>query len=112
MRLAAAMTWVDICALDEIVPGTGVCALLGGRQVAVVRAGDELFAVDNFDPFAEAFVISRGLVGEHAGVPTIASPIFKQRFDLRSGRCLDEPGVALRVWSVRVQAGRVEVLGQ
>ena len=100
--------WVDICALDDIVPDTGVCALLGGEQVALVRASGQLFAVDNYDPFSQAFVISCGIVGDQAGVPTIASPIYKQRFDLRSGQCLDDPEVRLPVFLVRVRAGRVE----
>ncbi len=33
-------TWNAVCAFDEIVPDTGVCALLNGRQVAVFRVGD------------------------------------------------------------------------
>jgi nitrite reductase (NADH) small subunit len=101
--------WIDVCALDAIAPSTGVCALVGRSQVAVVRAGRDLYAIDNFDPFARAFVISRGLVGDRGGVPIIASPIYKHAFDLRSGACLDDPSVCLRVWPVRVRNGRVEV---
>jgi nitrite reductase (NADH) small subunit len=104
------MSYVDVCALEEIVPETGVCALVKGRQIAVVRAGDEVFAVDNFDPFARAFVISRGIVGDHRGAPKIASPIYKQSFDLRTGQCIDDPGVRLTVYAARVRDGRVEVL--
>jgi nitrite reductase (NADH) small subunit len=80
--------------------------------VAVVRAGEQLFAVDNFDPFAKAYVISRGIVGDKRGVPTIASPIYKHVFDLRSGRSLDDPSVQLRVWPARVRHGRVEILDE
>ena len=36
-------------------------------------------------------MISRGIVGDRGGVPKIASPIFKQSFDLRTGQCLDDP---------------------
>lgn len=102
--------WVDVCALDDIVPDTGVCALVGGRQVAIVRAGDRLYAVDNFDPFAKAFVLSRGIVGDRDGVPKLASPIYKQSFDLTTGVCLDDPSVRIAVYPVRLRDGRVEVL--
>jgi len=102
--------WVDVCALDDIVPETGVCALVGARQIAIVRAGDGVYAVDNFDPFSKAYVLSRGIVGDHGGVPKISSPIYKQSFDLRSGVCLDDPSVSIEVYSVRVRDGRVEVL--
>ena len=107
---ARAPAWVDVCSLDAIAPNTGVCALVGGWQVALVRVGDAaLYAIDNFDPFARAFVISRGLVGDRGGAPIIASPIYKHAFDLRSGRCLDDAAVQLRVWPVRVSDGRVEI---
>lgn len=101
--------WEDVCALDEILPGTGVCALLGGRQVAIVRTEDAVYAIGNFDPFSKAFVLSRGIVGDRGGVPKVASPIFKQSFDLRTGQCLDRPGVRVPTYEVRVERGRVLV---
>jgi nitrite reductase (NADH) small subunit len=104
--------WLDVCALDDVVPAAAVCALVHDCQVAVVRVGDEVFAVDNFDPFSKAFVISRGIVGDKKGVPVIASPIYKHAFDLRSGRSLDDPTVQLRVWPARVRQGRVEILDE
>jgi len=101
--------WIDVCALDDIVPDTGVCALVGARQVALVRIGDAVHAVDNFDPFSKAYVLSRGIVGDKGGVPKIASPIYKQSFDLRTGICLDDPSVSIAVYTVRVRDGRVEL---
>ena len=108
--------WIDVCALDDIVPQTGVCALLGRKQVAVYRfvpgtpgAAEEVYALSNFDPFSKAFVLSRGIVGDRAGVPKVASPVFKQNFDLRTGQCLDDATVSVRSYPARVRAGRVEV---
>lgn len=105
------VSWYAVCELEDIIPDTGVCALLGGQQIAVVRvgAGDDVFAIGNFDPFSKAFVLSRGIVGDKGGVAKIASPIFKQSFDLRTGRCLDDPSVAVPAWPARVRDGRVEV---
>lgn len=103
--------WTDICALEDIIPNTGVGALLGREQIAVVRYGrDQVFAVSNFDPFSKAMVIARGIVGDAHGTPKIASPMYKQGFDLRSGQCLDDPAVTLPVYATRVVAGRVQVL--
>ncbi|WP_438025815.1 nitrite reductase small subunit NirD [Sorangium sp. So ce233] len=103
--------WIEVCGVDDIIPNTGVCALVGARQIAVVRVGEgeEIYAVSNFDPFSKAFVISRGIVGDKGGVPKIASPIYKQNFDLRTGQCLDDPSVRIPVYPVRVRGGRVEV---
>ena len=104
--------WTPVCALEDIIPDTGVCALVGGRQIAIVRVGqgDTLYAISNYDPFSRAMVLSRGLVGDRGGVPKITSPIYKQGFDLRSGQCLDEPSIVIPVYAVRVQAGVVAVL--
>jgi nitrite reductase (NADH) small subunit len=103
------MSWRDICAVEDIVPDTGVCALVGDRQIALVRTRGEVFALDNFDPFSKAYVLSRGIVGDKNGAPKIASPIYKQGFDLRTGQCLDAPEVKLAVYPARVRDGRVEV---
>ncbi|HXU82021.1 MAG TPA: nitrite reductase small subunit NirD [Polyangia bacterium] len=103
--------WIDVCGLDDIVPQTGVCALLGRKQVAVFRVApsDDLYALSNFDPFSKAFVLSRGIVGDKGGTPKVASPVFKQSFDLRTGQCLDDPAVSVKSYPVRLRAGRVEV---
>ena len=110
-RQAPAVEWLDVCAITDIPPGCGVAALLAGRQIALVRPGEAeaLFALSNYDPFSEAFVVARGIVGDRAGRPKIASPIYKQSFDLETGACLDDPAVKLPVYPVRVRHGRVEV---
>jgi nitrite reductase (NADH) small subunit len=103
--------WTDICALDEIWPDTGVCALVGGHQVAVFRIGDgeRLFALDNHDPFSNANVLSRGLVGNLGERLVVASPIYKQHFDLATGECVEDAAVTLRSWRVRIVDGRVQI---
>ncbi|MBA3710424.1 MAG: nitrite reductase small subunit NirD [Planctomycetes bacterium] len=102
--------WEAVCPLELIRPDTGVAALIRGRQIALVRVGSHaVYAVDNRDPFSGAMVISRGIVGDRAGAPTIASPIYKQAFDLRTGRCLDDASVALASWPARIVAGEIEI---
>lgn len=105
------LDWRDVCALEDIWPNSGVAALLDGKQLALVRVGegDKVYALSNFDPFSEAFVIARGIVGDRAGRAKIASPIFKQTFDLETGACFEDPAVVLPTYPVRVQDGRVLV---
>lgn len=104
-------TWVDVCAFEELMPDRGVCALVGDRQVAIFRVtpDDELFAVSNYDPFSRAFVLSRGIVGSRGDAAKVASPVYKQTFDLRTGRCLEDESVRLPTYRVRVVDGRVQV---
>ncbi len=91
--------WVVACRLNDIVPNTGVCALLGGRQIAVFRLDvDSVYALDNHDPFSHANVLSRGIVGDLKGELVVASPVYKQHFNLASGQCLEDPSVRLPVF--------------
>jgi nitrite reductase (NADH) small subunit len=104
------VTWVPVCPYSRLEPERGVAALIAGVQVAIFRTYDgELFALDNLDPFSGVQVLSRGIVGSRGGAPTVASPVFKQAFDLRSGACLDQPDVVARTHPVRCREGTVEV---
>ena len=103
-------SWRSICPDAHLPVDRGVAALVDGEQVAVFRTSDaQLHAVSNLDPFSGAMVMSRGIVGSRGDRPTIASPIFKQVFDLETGRCLDDAEMALEVYLVRVQDGIVQV---
>jgi nitrite reductase (NADH) small subunit len=110
MTAQLVQAWTTICRFDELLPERGVAALVGTRQVAVFRTFDGmLYAIDNRDPFSGAFVLSRGIVGTRGAAPTVASPIFKQVFDLSTGECLGEPGVSVAAHDVRCVDGIVEV---
>ncbi|GGG12311.1 putative nitrite reductase [Rhodococcoides trifolii] len=104
-------TWTSACELETLTPDRGVAVLLeGGRQAALFRLADgRLFAVGNIDPYGRAAVMSRGIVGDRAGEPTIASPLLKQAFSLVDGRCIDDPAVALPTFDVDVIDGIVRV---
>ncbi|HEX6239750.1 MAG TPA: nitrite reductase small subunit NirD [Polyangiales bacterium] len=106
--------WTRVCALEDILPNTGVCGLVGRDQVAVFRVGDssEVYAIGNFDPFSRANVLSRGLVGDRGGRIKVASPIFKQSFALDTGECLDDASVSVPTYDVRLSNGIVEVREQ
>jgi nitrite reductase (NADH) small subunit len=103
-------TWCEVVPLDDLIPDRGVAALVDGRQVAVFLLGDgTVHAIDTRDPVSQANVMSRGLVGDRAGVPVVASPLYKQCFAFDSGRCLDDGDHAVAVHQARVVDGRVHV---
>lgn len=102
--------WLDVCDLDDLFVDRGACVLVAGRQVALFRLGDgTVRAVSNYDPYSASYVMSRGLVGTAGDRPKVASPMYKQSFDLETGVCLDDRTVALATFEVRVVDGRVEV---
>jgi len=96
-------TGVPVCRYDELEPERGVAALVDGVQVAVFRLADgSVLAVGHHDPFSGANVIARGIVGTRGTTPTVASPMYKQVFDLRTGVCLDDHAVELGSHPVHV----------
>ncbi len=104
------MSYDPVCHVDDILPDTGVCARIGQHHVAVFRVGDDRFyAIDNVDPKSGASVLARGLIGSAGERIVVASPLYKNRFDLDSGECLDAPGQSVRCHAVKVDAGRVFV---
>lgn len=104
------LTWADVCGADEILPNAGVAARVAGRHVAVFRLGtDQYFAIDNVDPRSGASVLARGLVGNLGERLVVASPLYKNHFDLRTGDCLEAPEHSVRAHAVRVENGRVRV---
>ncbi len=103
--------WHPVCALTQILPATGVCALVNGEQIAIFRprSDEQLYAISNIDPFAGASVLSRGIIAEHQDALWVASPLKKQRFRLSDGVCMEDASRNVAAWPVRVNAGQVEV---
>ncbi|HWT33168.1 MAG TPA: nitrite reductase small subunit NirD [Microbacterium sp.] len=113
-KTARAGAWLAICRVDDLEVERGRAALLPrGEQAALFLLHDgTVHAVQNLDPYSDANVLSRGIIGSRADAPTVASPMYKQVFDLRTGLCLDTQGGeprALRVWPVGVADGVVHL---
>lgn len=103
--------WVDICSKDDLQPDSGICALVEGKQVAIFYLPKQqtVYALDNYDPFGKANVLSRGLIGDINGEPMVASPLHKQHFSLKTGACFDDENVKVDTYSIRIKNNRVEV---
>lgn len=105
MRTATDKQEQVACSLNDLIPYSGIALLLGDRQIALFYLPDEqpsLYAIDNYDPIGKANVMSRGIVGDKDGEPVVASPLYKQHFSLRSGKCLEDDSVCLQTWSTAV----------
>ena len=108
MNASETLDFTAVCSVDDIVPNTGVCALVEGRHVAVFRLGSgEFFAIDNVDPKSGASVLSRGMVGSLGERLVVASPLYKNHFDLRTGECLEAPEHSVQAHGVRAEDGRI-----
>lgn len=103
--------WQTICRVDDLQPNSGVCALVKGAQVAIFYLPKQaaIYALNNFDPFGKANVLSRGVIGDLNGQPVVASPLYKQHFNLETGVCLEDAAVRIPAYPVRILNGCVEV---
>ena len=103
--------WITVCNVADIEPNTGVCALINNEQIAIFRIGntEEVYAIGNYDPFSKAYVLSRGIIGDRGGILKVASPIYKQNFNLKTGECLDDESVSIPSYPVRVIDGSIQI---
>lgn len=103
------MKWIDIGHEKDLIEEGGVCALINGIQIAIFRLGkpDRIFAIDNFDPKSGVHALSRGIVGSHGSHITVASPIYKHHYDLRTGICLEDHETRVNTWPVKIHQNRI-----
>ncbi|CUB02349.1 nitrite reductase small subunit NirD [Marinomonas fungiae] len=105
------MNWNLICIKDDLVEDAGVAAMVNGEQVAIFflpEAEDKVFAVSNWDPIGKANVMSRGLTAHLQDQWVVASPLYKQHYNLSTGQCLEDE-VFLKVWSAKMVDNEVYI---
>jgi nitrite reductase (NADH) small subunit len=103
--------WIDVCHYDDLQPDSGICALVQDKQVAIfyLTRLKTAFAIGNFDPFSQANVLSRGMVGDIDGQPMVASPMYKQHFHLQTGVCFEDENVSVPSYPIRIENDRVAI---
>jgi nitrite reductase (NADH) small subunit len=107
------MTKKTICKIDDLIPNSGVCALVNDEQVAlfyVPTATPAVYGIGNWDPLGKANVLSRGIVGDIKGELVVASPLYKQHFSLNSGKCLEDETARVKTYPVAVEGDLVVLL--
>lgn len=98
--------WINICPSADLVNNSGVCALVNGKQIAIFKVSQgnqqNVYAISNWDPIGQANVMYRGLIGSIQDTPFVASPLYKQRFCLQTGHCVDVDGQGVEVFPARI----------
>jgi len=96
---------ITLCGLSDLIPNSGICAEVDGQQIALFYLPSEtpqVYAIGNWDPIGKANVLSRGIVGDVDGRLVVASPLYKQHFDLLTGDCLETTRYQLRLFCTLV----------
>jgi nitrite reductase (NADH) small subunit len=111
--MSTANNWITVCSEADLVTNSGVCALINDQQIALFKIKsankEQLFAVSNWDPIGKANVLYRGLLGSVQDAKVIISPLYKQRYCLESGQCLDDDAIKLIVYPVRIEKKLVQL---
>jgi naphthalene 1,2-dioxygenase ferredoxin component len=98
--------WIDVAAAASVPDGDVVAAEAAGREIALVRLGEELFAIDATCTHGAASLCG-GFVEDDG---SIECPLHQGRFDVRTGKALCAPLTQdLLVHTVRVEGGRLLV---
>ena len=99
------MSAVRVCALADLAPGTATRFDVGARAVAVIRIGDDVYAIGDTCSHAEISLSE----GEVDGC-TLECYMHGSRFDLRTGFPLELPAtVPVPVYPVRLDGDSVFV---
>ena len=107
-----APVWTDLCALSTLPPEGGKYVTVGNRPLAVFRAPDDgsVAVLDDTCPHAGGS-LSNGHLDAATGC--VFCPWHAWPFELRSGRCPDNPSIGVGSYPVRIVDGRVQAdLGQ
>lgn len=110
--VAENQNWTLVCSKRDLIANSGVCVLLEGQQIAVFYLPEEetqLYAVGNWDPIGKANVMSRGIVGDIDGKVVVASPLYKQHFDLVTGECLEDEKASLPTYQIAFDGDQVMI---
>ncbi|MCO7227458.1 nitrite reductase small subunit NirD [Pleionea sp. CnH1-48] len=104
------LAWQKTCRVKDIIPDTGVAALIEGEQIAVFRtSSDQVYAINNHDPSCRSNVLARGIVGSFGKELVVASPISRQHFSLTSGKCIEEKILSVKSYQTKVDKGWIFV---
>ena len=110
MTAAKKLDWQRVCDSGDLIPDSGVCALVGKEQVAIFYLPHEappVYAIHNHDPLGGANVLSRGIVGDIDGELVVVSPLYKQHFSLTSGQCLEDEDVSVASYDIKIDGDDV-----
>ncbi len=99
------MKSIAVCEVSDLLADAGVCVAVAGVQVAIFYQPHDntIYALGNYDPFSQVNVLSRGLMGDLQGQPVVASPLYKQHFNLETGVCLEDEQVSIPTYPVLIR---------
>ncbi|MEM6318791.1 MAG: nitrite reductase small subunit NirD [Bacteroidota bacterium] len=103
--------WFKAASVSAFPNNGGACIKYKGKQIAVFRFDrkNKWYACQNLCPHKMEMILSRGMIGDEAGVAKVACPLHKRTFSLETGENLNGDLPAIAVYPVKIEDGFVFV---
>ena len=103
--------WFKACKIEDVPADGGAAIKYQQEQIALFYFArkNEWYATQNECPHKMEMILSRGMLGDHAGEPKVACPFHKQTFSLKSGKSLNGDCDHIKTYPVKVEDGIVYV---
>ena len=103
--LEAVTTWFKAGAINDFPINGGACVKYKKKQIAVFKFTREgkWYACQNLCPHKMEMVLSRGMIGDAAGIPKVACPMHKKTFSLENGENLNGDLNAIATYPVKIE---------
>lgn len=97
--------WIEAGAVEGLPEDDVIGVNVAGKDIALYRVGDEVFATDNICTHGHARLCDGFLDGHE-----IECPLHQGKFDIRDGKAMCAPLTEnLRIYPIRIEGGLVFV---
>ncbi|MCA9144724.1 MAG: nitrite reductase large subunit NirB [Planctomycetales bacterium] len=105
-------TWIKVGITSDFPKDGGATIKYGEVQLAVYNftSRGEWYACQNMCPHKNAFVLSRGIIGNAGETPKVSCPLHKKPFSLQTGESLSGEDFSVKVFPVKVEGDEVFLL--
>jgi NAD(P)H-dependent nitrite reductase small subunit len=98
------LNYVSVIPAEDIKPGGSRSVMIGRREIAIFRIGDEFYAIDNSCSHYGA-ALCTGWVKDKV----VTCPWHCWQFDVTNGNCLTVPSRGIGSYPVRIEEGSIQI---
>lgn len=101
--------WFKAAAVTDFPKDGGACVKYKDLQIAVFNFSrlNKWYACQNLSPEKQEMVLSRGMIGDHKGIPMVACPLHKKTFSLEDGKNLNGDIAPIAIYPIKIENEKV-----
>ncbi|MCL7752605.1 nitrite reductase small subunit NirD [Polaribacter sp. Z022] len=110
-KLEDVKVWFKAASVNDFPKDGGACVKYKDLQIAVFNFTrlNKWYACQNLSPEKQEMVLSRGMIGDHKGIPMVACPLHKKTFSLENGENLNGDLDAIATYPVKIEQENVYI---